>query len=149
MKIAVIHGPNLRTLGRREPRVYGTVTLPQIDQALRELAAELDVELEIFQSNHEGEILDFLEEVREEVRGILVNPAGLTHTSVSLLDALLATDLPAVEVHLSNPATREDFRHRSFTARACLGTVAGFGKNSYLLGLRALVAHLQHPSRAG
>jgi 3-dehydroquinate dehydratase-2 len=149
MKIAVIHGPNLRTLGRREPHVYGTVTLPQVDQDLRELASELDVELEIFQSNHEGEILDFLEEVREEVRGILVNPAGLTHTSVSLLDALLAADLPAVEVHLSNPAAREDFRHRSFTARACLGTVAGFGKNSYLLGLRALVAHLQHPSRAG
>ncbi len=143
MTIAVVHGPNLRLLGRREPHVYGTDTLAQINAALESLARELGVELEIFQSNHEGEILDFLEEVSSRARGILINPAGLTHTSVALRDAVLGLGLPAVEVHLSNPAAREAFRHRSFLAPVALGTVAGFGKNSYLLGLRALFAHLE------
>lgn len=143
MTIAVVHGPNLRLLGRREPHVYGTDTLAQINAALESLARELGVELEIFQSNHEGEILDFLEEVSSRARGILINPAGLTHTSVALRDAVLGLGLPTVEVHLSNPAAREAFRHRSFLAPVALGTVAGFGKNSYLLGLRALFAHLE------
>lgn len=143
MTVAVVHGPNLRLLGRREPHVYGTDTLAQINAALESLARELGVELEIFQSNHEGEILDFLEEVSSRARGILINPAGLTHTSVALRDAVLGLGLPTVEVHLSNPAAREAFRHRSFLAPVALGTVAGFGKNSYLLGLRALFAHLE------
>ena len=147
MKIAVIHGPNLRLLGQREPDVYGTSTLAEINADLGDLATELGVELEVFQSNHEGELLDYLEEVLPRVEGILINPAGLTHTSVSLRDGLAGTGLPVVEVHLSNPPAREPFRHRSFVASVAVGTVAGFGKNSYLFGLRGLVAHLQRPSK--
>ena len=146
MKIAVIHGPNLRLLGQREPDVYGTSTLDEIDADLGRVAKELGVELETFQSNHEGELLDYLEEVLPQVQGILINPAGLTHTSVSLRDGLAGTGLPVVEIHLSNPPAREPFRHRSFVAPVAVGTVAGFGKNSYLFGLRGLVAHLQRPT---
>lgn len=145
MRIAVVHGPNLRLLGKREPHLYGTMKLEEIDLALDTLARELGVDLEIFQSNHEGEILDFLEEVQSRVQGILINPAGLTHTSVSLRDGLVATGLPVVEVHLSNPAAREVLRHRSIVAPVALGTVAGFRSNSYLLALRALHAHLANP----
>ena len=143
MRIAVVHGPNLRLLGLREPDIYGSTTLDDINSSLGQLALENGVELEIFQSNHEGEILDFLEEVRERVQGVLINPAGLTHTSVSLRDGLLGTGLPVVEVHISNPAAREQFRHRSYVGPIAIGTVAGFGENSYLLGLRGLLARLQ------
>jgi len=142
MKIAVVHGPNLRLLGQREPHVYGSETLAQINGALEDVARELEVQLEFFQSNHEGEILDYLEAAADRVHGILINPAGLTHTSVSLRDGLAGVGLPIVEVHLSNPAAREDFRHLSFVAPVAVATVAGFGKNSYLFGLRGLVAHL-------
>ena len=142
MRIAVIHGPNLRLLGDREPEVYGTATLRDIDESLHELARELGVELESFQSNHEGEILDHLEAVAGRVDGILINPAGLTHTSVSLRDGLAGVGLPCVEVHLSNPAAREEFRKTSFVAPVSVATVAGFGKNSYLFGLRGLVNHI-------
>jgi len=143
MRIAVVHGPNLRLLGRREPHVYGSATLADIDKELKALAEDLGVDLEVFQSNHEGEILDFLEEVSGRVQGVLLNPAGLTHTSVCLRDGIAGIGLPTVEIHLSNPASREPFRHRSFIAPVALGTVAGFGKNSYLIGLRGLVAHLR------
>lgn len=143
MKILVIHGPNLRLLGRREPHVYGTETLDEVNDALREVAEELEVELELLQSNHEGEILDHLERASSQVQGILINPAGMTHTSVSLRDGLAGVGLPVVEVHLSNPAAREEFRHQSLVAGVAVGTVAGFGKKSYLFGLRGLVAHLQ------
>ena len=143
MRIAVVHGPNLRLLGLREPDIYGSTTLDDINSSLGQLALENGVELEIFQSNHEGEILDFLEEVRGRVQGVLINPAGLTHTSVSLRDGLLGTGLPVVEVHISNPAAREQFRHRSYVGPIAVGTVAGFGENSYLLGLRGLLARLQ------
>ena len=146
MRIAVIHGPNLRLLGRREPQVYGSSTLEDINASLRSLAEELGVELEIFQSNREGEILDFLEEIQDRVQGVVINPAGLTHTSVSLRDGLVGIGLPVVEVHISNPVARERFRHRSFVAPIALGTVAGFGENSYLLGLRGLWAHLANPT---
>jgi len=146
MRIAVVHGPNLRLLGRREPHVYGSATLEEINAALHSLAKELGVELELFQSNHEGEILDFLEGVQPLVQGVLINPGGLTHTSVSLRDGLSGIGLPVVEVHLSNPAAREAFRHRSFVAPIALGTVAGFGENSYLLALRGLMAHLTNPT---
>jgi 3-dehydroquinate dehydratase-2 len=142
IRIAIIHGPNLRLLGNREPEVYGTTTLGEIESELASLASELGVEVEFFQSNHEGEILDFLEEVAPRVQGILINPGGLTHTSVSLRDGLVGMGLPVVETHLSNPAARESFRHRSFIAPVALATVAGFGKNSYVLGLRGLAAHL-------
>ena len=143
MRIAVVHGPNLRLLGLREPDIYGSTTLDDINSSLGQLALENGVELEIFQSNYEGEILDFLEEVRERVQGVLINPAGLTHTSVSLRDGLLGTGLPVVEVHISNPMAREEFRHRSYVGPIAVGTVAGFGENSYLLGLRGLMARLQ------
>jgi 3-dehydroquinate dehydratase II len=142
MRIAVVHGPNLRLLGRREPHVYGATTLGEIDRDLQGLAQELGLEIEIFQSNHEGAILDFLEEVSTRVHGVLINPGGLTHTSISLRDALVGVGLPVVEVHLSNTVAREEFRHHSFVGGVAVGTVAGFGKNSYLLGLRGLMAHL-------
>jgi 3-dehydroquinate dehydratase-2 len=147
MKIAVIHGPNLRLLGKREPEVYGSHTLDEINAALSALGSELGADLEFFQSNHEGEILDYLEEIGSNVQGILINPAGLTHTSVALRDGLAGIGLPVVEVHLSNPAAREAFRHRSFVAPVAKGTVTGFGKNSYLLGLRGLVARLSNPTQ--
>ena len=146
MRIAVVHGPNLRLLGKREPKVYGSSTLEDINEGLRSLAQELGAELEIFQSNHEGEILDFLEDVQDRVQGLLINPGGLTHTSVSLRDGLAGVGLPVVEVHISNPAAREAFRRRSFVSPIALGTVAGFGENSYLLGLRGLWAHLVNPT---
>ena len=145
MRIAVIHGPNMRLLGRREPTVYGSSTLEEINGDLERLASELGVGLEIFQSNHEGEILDFLEDVSTRVRGILINPGGLTHTSVSLRDALVGIGLPVVEVHLSNPSSREAFRHRSFVAPIAVGVVAGFAKTSYVLGFQGLVTHINSP----
>ena len=142
MRIAVINGPNLRLLGKREPDVYGSETLADIEDRVRELAGELGVEVEFFQSNAEGEILDFLEDVAERVEGFLVNPGGLTHTSVALRDALVASGRPFVEVHLSNTAAREEFRHRSYLSPVAVGVVAGFGAQSYLLGLRGLARHL-------
>lgn len=145
MRIAAVHGPNLRLLGRREPEIYGSDTLESIDGALEELAGELGVELETFQSNSEGEILDFLEAASERVDGFLVNPGGLTHTSVALRDGLVGVGKPFVEVHLSNTAGREEFRRRSYTAPVALGVVAGFGARSYLLGLRGLVRSLTGP----
>lgn len=138
----MVHGPNLGLLGRREPAVYGSVTLEEVDRRLRELAAELTIELEIFQSNHEGEILDFIQKTADRVEGFLVNAGGLTHTSVALRDALVGVGRPFVEVHLSNTASREGFRRRSFLAPMAAGVVFGFGARSYLLGLRGLAEGL-------
>lgn len=143
MRIAVVHGPNLRLLGRREPEVYGTTTLEEIDVELQELADELGVGIETFQSNHEGELLDFVEAAAERVEGFLVNAGAFTHTSIALRDAFAGVGLPFVEVHLSNTAAREPFRHRSHLAPTAGGVVYGFGPSSYLLGLRGLVALLQ------
>jgi 3-dehydroquinate dehydratase II len=142
LRIAVVHGPNLRLLGLREPDVYGPTTLDEVNASLRELAGELGVEVEAFQSNHEGEILDFLEEASARVDGFLVNPGGLGHTSVSLRDALVGVGRPFVEVHISNPAAREPFRHHSFLSPVGAGVVYGFGVHGYLLGLRGLVRRL-------
>lgn len=139
MKIAVIHGPNLGLLGRREPEVYGTKTLADIDADLLSLAGELSVDIEFFQSNAEGEILDFIHKASGHVDGFLINPAALTHTSVALRDAMLGVGRPFVEVHLSNTAARESFRSTSFLADIAAGVVQGFGSESYLLGLRGLV----------
>ena len=139
-KILVVHGPNLQLLGEREVSVYGTVTLKQINEALEKEALTLGVELEILQSNHEGAIVDRIGNARREFSGILINPAAYTHTSVAIRDALAACGLPAVEVHLSHIYKREDFRQHSMTAPACVAQVTGFGKDSYLLGLRGLVA---------
>ena len=148
MRIAVVHGPNLNLLGVREPEVYGTATLGDVNRALAGLADELGAVVEPFQSNSQGAILDFLAEARDRVEGVVVNPAGLGHTSVALLDGLLATGKPFVEVHLSNPASRERFRRHSYLTPAAVGVVAGFGVDSYLAALRCLVNHLR-PQRAG
>lgn len=142
MKVAVIHGPNLRLLGKREPEVYGTDTLHDVNAKLLALAGELGVELETYQSNHEGEILDFIADKAAKVDGFLINPGAFTHTSIALLDALLGVQRPFVEVHLSNTARREEFRRHSYLSGAASGVVYGFGVQSYLLGLRGLVARL-------
>jgi 3-dehydroquinate dehydratase-2 len=142
VKVAVIHGPNLRLLGKREPEVYGSHTLDDVNASLRSLATELGAELETFQSNHEGELLDFIETAAQRVDGFLINPGAFTHTSVALRDALTGVDRPFVECHLSNTAGRERFRRHSYLAPVALGVVYGFGVQSYLLGLRGLLAHL-------
>lgn len=141
MKILVLHGPNLNMLGTREPEVYGKMTLDDIDSTLKELACELGVELTIYQSNSEGALVDKIQSAVGSFDGILINPAAYTHTSVAIRDAIAATALPAVEVHLSNIHSREEFRTRSFVAPIALGQISGFGADSYLLGLRALFNH--------
>lgn len=143
-KILVLHGPNLNLLGAREVSVYGKVTIKDINEALLTDAKELGLSLKIVQSNHEGKIVDLIGGARRKFDGILINPAAYTHTSVAIRDALLAANLPAVEVHLSNIYKREEFRQHSLTAPACVGQVAGFGKESYLLGLKALVHAISH-----
>ncbi|GAB6062613.1 type II 3-dehydroquinate dehydratase [Deferrisoma palaeochoriense] len=143
MRVLVVHGPNLNLLGEREPGVYGAGTLEAVNARLGTLAAELGVELEFFQSNHEGALVDRIQEARGRAAGILINPAAYTHTSVAIRDALLAVGLPFVEVHLSNVHAREPFRHRSLLADRAVGVVMGFGAESYLMGLRGLVAHLR------
>ena len=140
MKIAVVHGPNLRLLGKREPEVYGVETLDDVNRMLAEVADELGVELETFQSNHEGELLDFIEDAATRVDGFLINPGAYTHTSIALRDVLTGVERPFVEVHLSNTAGRERFRRHSYLAPVASGVVLGFGVQSYLLGLRGLVA---------
>jgi 3-dehydroquinate dehydratase-2 len=149
MRIAVISGPNLRLLGKREPEVYGRATLADIEGKVQGLAAELGVEVETFQSNHEGEILDFLEEAAPRVDGFVINPGGLTHTSVSLRDGLVGVSRPFVECHLSNPHAREPFRHQSFLSPVARGVVYGFGAESYLLALRGLVTALREREKKG
>ncbi len=141
--ILVIHGPNLNLLGEREIKVYGKTSLNLIDRALKEKAKALGVGLTVVQSNHEGKLIDLIGSARKKFDGILINPAAYTHTSVALRDALLAAQIPAVEVHLSNIYGREEFRHQSLTAPACVGMVSGFKQNSYLLGLEALAAYLR------
>ena len=142
MKIAVIHGPNLRLLGEREPEVYGTDTLNDVNRKLAAVAEDLGAEIETFQSNHEGELLDYIEDAAARVSGYLINPGAFTHTSIALRDALVGVDRPFVEVHLSNTAGRERFRRHSYLSGVAAGVVYGFGVQSYLLGLRGLVGRL-------
>ena len=138
--ILVLHGPNLNLVGQREPDLYGTTTLEEINRRLEELAAELGVGLAVRQSNHEGELVEAIQGARGEAGAIVINPAAYTHTSVAIRDALLAVGLPAVEVHLSNPMRREPFRHKSLVSDVVVGTVSGFGPLSYELALRAAAA---------
>ncbi|MDX8410631.1 MAG: type II 3-dehydroquinate dehydratase [Mariprofundaceae bacterium] len=144
MKFLVLHGPNLNLLGMREPEHYGHARLPDIDAALHKLGQELGVEVENFQSNHEGELVDRIQQaIGDDIAGIAINPAAYTHTSVALRDALLATAIPFVEVHLSNVHSREEFRHRSLLSDCAIAVVCGFGPDSYTLAMRGLVSHLQ------
>ena len=142
-RILVLHGPNLNLLGTREPGVYGCTTLEGIDAALAALARELGVELRTLQSNSEGALVDAIQGALADCDAILINPAAYTHTSVAIRDAVAATALPTVEVHLSNIHARETFRTHSYLAPIALGQICGFGPDSYLLGLRALVSQLE------
>ncbi|NET58214.1 MAG: type II 3-dehydroquinate dehydratase [Symploca sp. SIO2E6] len=139
VSILVLHGPNLNLLGRREPDVYGSVTLDQINQLLVDEGQQLGVTVVALQSNHEGVLVDAIHDALLKHQGILINPAAFTHTSVALRDALAAVAIPVVEVHLSNVYQREAFRHHSFIAPIAIGQISGFGEESYRLGLHALV----------
>jgi len=142
MKILVINGPNLNLLGEREPDKYGNNTYAQLCERIKKFCSEQNIEVEIYQSNIEGEIVTAIQDARNDFDGIVINPAGYTHTSVAVRDALLAVKIPAVEIHISNIQEREDFRKISLTAPACIGQIAGFGQNSYLLGIQALKDYL-------
>jgi 3-dehydroquinate dehydratase-2 len=138
-RVLVLHGPNLNLLGQREPEIYGRTTLADIDTGLVTLGRELGVAVETFQSNHEGELVSKVQAARDRCAALIINAGAYTHTSVALLDAILAVGLPVVEVHLSNLYKREPFRHHSYIARAAVGQICGFGADSYFLGLRAAV----------
>ena len=143
ISILVVHGPNLNLLGIREPETYGSITLAQINQNLQQEAQRLQVSLSCLQSNHEGALVDAIHQAQGKYQGIIINAGAYTHTSVALRDALAGVDIPTVEVHLSNIYRREEFRHHSYIAAIAIGQISGFGANSYLLGLQALVSHLQ------
>ncbi len=137
-KVAVIHGPNLNMLGLREPEIYGTTNLKMLNEDLKEKADELKLEIDIMQSNHEGEIVDYLHQNYEVLAGVVINPGGLTHTSVVLRDALASVRLPVIEVHISNIHRREEFRKKSITAEAAVGQITGLGVYGYSLALDGL-----------
>ncbi len=144
MKILVLHGPKLNLLGRREPEIYGAMSLEAINQKLAERAAKAGVELEIIQSNHEGVLVDALHGAADRVQGVIINPAALTHYSIALRDAIASLQVPVVEVHLSNIYAREDFRHRSVLAPVVWGQITGLGPLGYILALEALLAREEY-----
>ncbi|HBG60984.1 MAG: type II 3-dehydroquinate dehydratase [Omnitrophica WOR_2 bacterium GWF2_38_59] len=143
-KILLIHGPNLNLLGQREKGIYGETTLEEINEKLKSIAKDKNVELLILQSNHEGEIVDIIgQSKKNDIKAILINPAAYTHTSVAIRDAIAAVNIPAVEVHLSNIYSREDFRHTSLIAPVAYGQISGFGVESYVLGLNAIISLIE------
>jgi len=144
MKFIVLHGPNINLLGKREPEVYGLLTMEEINRSIGQLAEELGCTVTFFQSNSEGDLIDAIQAAVDNCDGILINPAAYTHTSIAIRDALSSVKLPFVEVHLSNIHRREEFRHTSLTAPVAVGQICGFGRDSYLLGLRALFSHLKN-----
>ncbi|GJQ34404.1 MAG: 3-dehydroquinate dehydratase [Anaerolineaceae bacterium] len=143
MKILILHGPNLNLLGTREPEVYGSMTLNDINQKMIDLGKELGAEVICLQSNHEGALIDALHDARTWASGVVFNPGGFTHTSIALRDAISAIVIPVIEVHLSNVYAREEFRHTSFISAVCKGKVTGFGWRSYELGLRGMVGQVK------
>ncbi|MBQ9245738.1 type II 3-dehydroquinate dehydratase [bacterium] len=143
MKILILNGPNLNLLGTREPDKYGIQTLQDIENYIRTIALKENVEVDFYQSNIEGEIVNKIQSAKNNYDGIVMNPAAYTHTSVAIRDAILAVQIPTVEIHLSNIHTREDFRKISLTAPACIGQITGFGANSYKLGLIAIIDFLK------
>lgn len=149
LRILVLHGPNLNLLGQREPGIYGRTDLATIEAELQALGFDLGALIDSRQTNHEGELIDWLHEARDDFDGVLLNAGAYTHTSVALRDAIVASDRPCVEVHLSNTHARERFRHRSRIAAVCLGVVQGFGPLSYELGLRGLIDYLRAPGPKG
>jgi 3-dehydroquinate dehydratase-2 len=149
VRIQVLHGPNLNLLGTRDPAQYGTTTLAEIDVELAKRATARGAELRSHQSNLEGELVDLIQQAKGWADAIVMNPGGYTHTSVAIRDAIEAVALPTVEVHLSNIAAREPFRHTSITAAKCIGQISGFGAQSYYLGLDAALAHVEATPRDG
>ena len=139
-KILVIHGPNLNLLGKREPEIYGSLSLEEINKEMERLARQEEISIETFQSNHEGEIVTRIQNALGKFHAIVINPGGYTHTSVAIRDAIIAVGLPTVEVHLSNIHKREEFRRKSLLADVVSGQIAGFGVHSYLLGLKAAMS---------
>ena len=143
MKILILHGPNLNMLGKREPEIYGDNTLENINNTIEEEAKKLNVETDFFQSNSESDIVSKIQGSMGSIDGIVINPAAYTHTSIAIRDAILSTDIPTVEVHISNIYKREEFRQKSFVSGVAVGVVSGFGIFSYILGLNAIVDHLK------
>ncbi|HEY7166759.1 MAG TPA: type II 3-dehydroquinate dehydratase [Candidatus Binatia bacterium] len=141
-KILVLNGPNLNLLGKRQPEIYGSLTLAEINQRIEALAKELGVEVAFRQSNSEGELVGWIQQAPDEFGAVVINPGAYTHSSIAMRDAITAAGIPAIEVHISNIYRREEFRRHSFIAGAAVGQIAGFGVNSYLLGLRAAVEQL-------
>ncbi|MCA6085132.1 type II 3-dehydroquinate dehydratase [Candidatus Endomicrobiellum agilis] len=139
-KVLVLNGPNINMLGIREPAIYGNITLADIEKSLTALAKELKVEVEFFQSNHEGEIVDKIQNSLNKICGIIINPAAFTHTSIAIRDALSSISIPTIEVHISNIYTREEFRHKSYIAAVTIGQIAGLGIDGYLFALRKITS---------
>lgn len=143
MKILIVNGPNLNMLGLREPEKYGTISLAEIEKELYTYSFELGIDIEVFQSNHEGEIIDRIQKTIGHFDGIVINAGGYSHTSVAIRDAISSITVPCVEVHMTNVHSREDFRQKAILAPVCIGQICGFGKNSYFLGLKSLCDYLK------